>query len=284
MQFRFVDWEITHLPERPADETIGLLTLNRPERKNALGPRLLIELDARLAEARHSNARVVVIRGAGCDFCAGGDLKEETLPLDDPSETWGLEGEYGEMVRWMANDHTHRFARQALDRLETLPQPVIASIDGVATGGGFEMAIACDLRIASDRIRMAELAAQAGFVSEWSAARTLPKIVGLAVATELILTGRFVGPEEALDLKLVNRVVPAAELEAETLSWAGDIARLPHVSVRYAKEMLKLYNDDNRSDAGAAQEISRVLEVMRRDECAEGIAAMLERRPPRWKA
>ncbi len=284
MQFRFVDWEITHLPERPADETIGLLTLNRPERKNALGPRLLIELDARLAEARHSNARVVVIRGAGGDVCAGGDLKEETLPLDDPNETWGLDGEYGEMVRWMANDHTHRFARQALDRLETLPQPVIASIDGVATGGGFEMAIACDLRIASDRIRMAELAAQAGFVSEWSAARTLPKIVGLAVATELILTGRFVGPEEALDLKLVNRVVPAAELEAETLSWAGEIARLPQVSVRYAKEMLKLYNDDNRSDAGATQEISRVLEVMRRDECAEGIAAMLERRPPRWKA
>ena len=82
----------------------------------------------------------------------------------------------------------------------------------------------------------------------------------------------------------MNRVVPAAELEAETLSWAGEIARLPQVSVRYAKEMLKLYNDDNRSDAAATQEISRVLEVMRRDECAEGIAAMLERRPPRWKA
>jgi enoyl-CoA hydratase/carnithine racemase len=257
MQFRFVDWEITHLPDRSAQETIGLLTLNRPERKNALGPRLLIELDARLAEVGHSGVRVVVIRGAGGDFCAGGDLKEETLPLDNPDETWGLEGEYGEMVRWMANDHTHRFARSALDRLETLPQPVIASIDGVATGGGFELAIACDLRIASDRIRMAELAAQAGFVSEWSAARTLPKIVGLADATELILTGRFVDAEEALAMRLVNRVVPAAEL--------------------------KLYNDDNRSDARAAKEIDRVLEVMRRDECAEGIAAMLERRPPRWK-
>ena len=93
---------------------------------------------------------------------------------------------------------------------------VIASLDGVATGGGFELAIACDLRIASDRIRMAELATQAGFVSEWSAARTLPKIIGLADATELILTGRFVDAEEALAMRLVNRVVPAAELDAAT--------------------------------------------------------------------
>ncbi len=277
MHFRYVDWEVKSLLGRPESEAIGLLTLNRPERKNALGPRMLLELDARLAEARHSHVRVIVIRGAGGDFCAGGDLKEETLPLDDPEETWGLLGENGEMVRWMTNDHTHRFARQVLDRLETLPQPVIASIDGIATGGGFEMAIACDLRIASQRARMAELAVQAGFLSEWSAARNLPKIVGIGLATELILTGRFVDAEEALSMRLVNKVVPAEELEEATLRWAGDLARLPPVGVLYAKEMIKLYNDDNRSEARAAVEINRVLEVMRRSECADGIAALLKR-------
>jgi 2-(1,2-epoxy-1,2-dihydrophenyl)acetyl-CoA isomerase len=170
-----------------------------------------------------------------------------------------------------------------LAKLETLPQPIIASIDGVAAGGGFEMAIACDLRIASDRMRMTEIAVSSGFVSEWSCPRNLPKLIGLAKATELILTGRFVEAEEALAIGLVNRVVPADDLEAVTLDWANQMARLPAVGVRYAKEMIKLYNQDNRSDARGIEEIERVLELMRRDEAAEGIAALLERRQPHWR-
>lgn len=287
MKFRFVDWDLVPVPDQPADapepSNIGFITLNRPERKNALSPRILFELDARLAAARHSAANVVVIRGAGGDFCAGGDLKEETLPLEDPEETWGLEGEYGELARWMISDQTHVFGRRVLAKLEELPQPVVASVDGVAAGGGFEMAIACDLRIASDRMRMAEIAVSSGFVSEWSAPRTLPKLVGLAKATELILTGRFVDAAEALEIGLVNRIVPAADLEAETLAWAGSIARLPALGVRYAKELIRLYNHDNRSEARGAQEIERVLELMRRDEAAEGIASLLERRQPYWR-
>jgi enoyl-CoA hydratase/carnithine racemase len=282
MKFRFVDCELRPVPDAD-DAHVGLLTLNRPDRKNALGPRILLELDARLAEVKHSRANVVVLRGAGGDFCAGGDLKEETLPLDLPEESWGLEGEYGELARWMINDQTHVFGRRVLAKLETLPQPIIASIDGVAAGGGFEMAIACDLRIASDRMRMTEIAVSSGFVSEWSCPRNLPKLIGLAKATELILTGRFVEAEEALAIGLVNRVVPADDLEAVTLDWANQMARLPAVGVRYAKEMIKLYNQDNRSDARGIEEIERVLELMRRDEAAEGIAALLERRQPHWR-
>ncbi|MEQ8699799.1 MAG: enoyl-CoA hydratase-related protein, partial [Bauldia litoralis] len=89
--------------------------------------------------------------------------------------------------------------------------------------------------------------------------------------------------EEALTIGLVNRIVPAADLEAETLEWAGQMARLPAVGVRYAKEMIKLYNQDNRSEARGAEEIERVLELMRRDEAAEGIASLLERRQPHWR-
>lgn len=171
MKFRFVDGEATVAPDGPESAAIGVITLNRPGRKNALGPRILLELDARLAASRHAAVNVIVIRGAGGDFCTGGDLKEETLPLERPEDTWGLEGEHGELARWMINDQTHAFGRCILAKLEELPQPVIASIDGVAAGGGFEMAIACDPRIASDRMRMAEIAVSSGFVSEWRAAQ-----------------------------------------------------------------------------------------------------------------
>jgi enoyl-CoA hydratase/carnithine racemase len=182
----------------------------------------------------------------------------------------------------MINDHFHLVAQRAQRKLEELPQPVIASIDGAAVGAGFEMAIACDLRIASDRLRFSEIAVPAGFVSEWSCPRNLPKLVGLGLATELILTGRFVHAEEALKVGLVNRVVPQAKLREETLKWAGEIARLPRLGVRYAKESLKMYNQDNRSHERSMKELERVLEIVRSKDAAEGISALLERRPPGW--
>ncbi len=284
MNYRFVQWSIEPSPQRTSDETIGVLTLNRPERKNALGPRMALELDNLFDEIRHSNVRVVVIRGAGSDFCSGGDLKEETLPLERPEDSLGLRGEYGELAQWMINDHFHFVAQRALRKLEELPQPVIASIDGAAVGAGFEMAIACDLRIATDRLRFSEIAVPAGFVSEWSCPRNLPKLIGLGLATELILTGRFVHAEEALRVGLVNKVVPADRLTEETMKWAAQIAVLPRLGVRYAKELLKMYNQDNRSEERSMKELERVLEIVRGQDSSEGIKALLERRPPRWAA
>lgn len=282
MKYRYIQWDIEKADGGADDEMVGILTLNRPERRNSLGPRMALELDNVFDEIRHSTVRVVVIIGAGETFCSGGDLKEETLPLERPEDELGLRGEYGELAAWMINDHFHLIAQRALRKLELLPQPVIAAIDGAAVGAGFEMAIACDLRVMTDRAKLSEIAVPAGFVSEWSCARNLPKLIGLTLANELILTGRFVDGEEAARIGLVNRVVPPDLLMPETMTLATRLARMPYLGVRYAKEALRMYNQDNRTTENFDRELERVLEIVRSEDSAEGIRALLDKRPPRW--
>lgn len=282
MKYRFIDWQEFEAAGATEGETVGVLTLNRPDRKNALGPRMAMELDTIFGEIRHKQVRVVVITGAGETFCSGGDLKEETLPLERPEDDLGIRGEYGELAQWMINDHFHVIAQRALRKLEELPQPVIAAIDGAAVGAGFEMTLACDLRIMTDRARVSEIAVPAGFVSEWSCPRNLPKLVGLTLANELILTGRFVGAAEAKEIGLVNRVVAPENLMDEAMTLASQIARMPYLGVRYAKELLQLYNQDNRTPENYKAELDRVMEIIRTEDSAEGIRALLERRPARW--
>lgn len=282
MKYRFIDWQEFEATGATEGETVGVLTLNRPDRKNALGPRMAMELDAMFDEIRHKPVRVVVIVGAGETFCSGGDLKEETLPLERPEDDLGIRGEYGELAQWMINDQFHVIAQRALRKLEDLPQPVIAAIDGAAVGAGFEMTLACDLRIMTDRARVSEIAVPAGFVSEWSCPRNLPKLVGLTLANELILTGRFVGAVEAKEIGLVNRVVAPEDLMDTAMQMAAQIARMPYLGVRYAKELLQLYNQDNRTPENYKAELDRVMEIIRTEDSAEGIRALLERRPPRW--
>jgi enoyl-CoA hydratase/carnithine racemase len=282
VQYRYIRYDEIDVPGATDGERLGVLTLDRPDRKNALGPRMALELDNVFDVIRHSSVRALVITGEGETFCSGGDLKEETLPLERPEDSLGIRGEYGEVAMWMINDHFHHIAQRALRKLEDLPQPIIAAIDGAAVGAGFEMAIACDLRVMTERARVSEIAVPAGFVSEWSCPRNLPKLVGLTIANDLILTGRFVGAEEALRIGLVNRVVPAADLMDETMALAGPIARLPYLGVRYAKELIRMYNQDNRSTERYDKELERVLEIVRSEDSAEGIRALLDRRPPRW--
>jgi enoyl-CoA hydratase len=282
VKYRYIDWQEFEAEGATDGETVGVLTLNRPDRKNALGPRMAMELDTVFSEIRHKTVRVVVIIGAGETFCSGGDLKEETLPLERPEDDLGIRGEYGELAQWMINDHFHVIAQRALRKLEELPQPVIAAIDGAAVGAGFEMTLACDLRIMTDRARVSEIAVPAGFVSEWSCPRNLPKLVGMTLANELILTGRFVGAAEAKDTGLVNRVVAPENLMDEAMTMASQIARMPYLGVRYAKELLQLYNQDNRTTENYKAELDRVMEIIRTEDSAEGIRALLERRPPRW--
>ena len=282
MKYRFIDWQEFEAAGTTEGETVGVLTLNRPDRKNALGPRMAMELDTIFGEIRHKQVRVVVITGAGETFCSGGDLKEETLPLERPEDDLGIRGEYGELAQWMINVHFHVIAQRALRKLEELPQPVIAAIDGAAVGAGFEMTLACDLRIMTDRARVSEIAVPAGFVSEWSCPRNLPKLVGLTLANELILTGRFVGAAEAKEIGLVNRVVAPENLMDEAMTLASQIARMPYLGVRYAKELLQLYNQDNRTPENYKAELDRVMEIIRTEDSAEGIRALLERRPARW--
>lgn len=281
MRYRLVTWSVESVPEAP--DAIGVVTLNRPDRMNAVGPRMALELDHLFDEIRHSSVRVVIVTGAGGNFCAGGDLKVETIPLERPEDRFIDDDEYGDLLAWFLNDHFHVIAQRAFRKLEDLPQPVIAAIDGVAVGVGLEMAISCDLRVVTDRVRLAEIAVPAGFLSEWGAPRNLPKLIGVTRATELILTGRFVGAEEALRIGLVNQVVLPDQLMKEAMGWAGQIAALPFLGVRYAKEMLRMYMNHNRTQEGMDTEMARVMEITRTEDCGEGIRALLEKRRPRWR-
>ena len=283
MKYRYLDWKLESSEQNPGDNAIGIITLNRPEHANAMGPRMSMEMHQLVDEIRYSPARIVIITGAGGNFCAGGDLQVETMPMEDQNDDWkdyGVKGEYGEMLVWFANDYFHIIAQRMCRKLEDLPQVTIAAVDGICVGIGLEMAVSCDLRIASDKSRFAEIAVPAGFMSEWSAPRSLPGLIGQSKANEMILTGRFVDAAEAADIDLVNKMVPADTLLDEARAWAGRMATYPTLGLRYAKETIRLYQNQNRLPEHAEQEMDRIFEITRTAHCAEGVEAFNQKRAP----
>ncbi len=287
MKYRYLDWTLESSSQSPGDNAIGILTLNRPEHANAIGPRMTMELHQMVDEIRNSPARIVIITGAGGNFSGGGDLQIETMPMEDQKDEWrdyGMKGEYGEMLVWFANDYYHIVAQRMCRKLEDLPQVTIAAIDGIAVGIGLEMAVSCDLRICSDRVRFAEIAVPAGFMSEWSAPRSLPGLIGQTKANEMILTGRFVEADEADRIGLVNKVVPADGLLDEARAWAGRMATYPSLGLRYAKETIRLYQNQNRLAEHGEAEMEKIFEITRTPDCAEGVEAFLDKRAPAYHA
>ncbi len=287
MKYRYLDWTLESSSQSPGDNAIGIMTLNRPEHANAIGPRMTMELHQMVDEIRNSPARIVIITGAGGNFSGGGDLHVETMPMEDQKDEWrdyGMKGEYGEMLVWFANDYYHIVAQRMCRKLEDLPQVTIAAIDGIAVGIGLEMAVSCDLRICSDRVRFAEIAVPAGFMSEWSAPRSLPGLIGQTKANEMILTGRFIEADEADRIGLVNKVVPADGLLDEARAWAGRMATYPSLGLRYAKETIRLYQNQNRLAEHGEAEMEKIFEITRTPDCAEGVEAFLDKRAPAYHA
>ncbi len=282
MKYEALKWEVLDNPNRPGDRCIGLITLNRPEALNAVDVRMRVELDILCDEIRHnSNIKVVVITGAGRGFSAGGDLKSEADPLgagDDPDFDMGNFGPYKELAHYFFNDLRHQVLQRAFRKFEDLQAITIAAINGPAVGIGLEICTLCDLRVASDKARLGEVAVPAGFLPESGGARNLPKLIGIGKALELILTGRIIDAEEAMRIGLVERVVPHDDLLDEVMKLAGQISSNPYLSVRYAKELVKMYWNANRSDEGWARELSAIQEITRTKDCHEGIRAFLGKR------
>ena len=284
MEYRRITWERIAPVGDPDNACIGRLTLNNPSRLNAVGPRMALELENVADEIRHSDVRAVIIRGAGVHFCAGGDLKTETLSLERPEDRLGIEeGEYGDLLLWWLNDQFHVVLQNAFRKLEALEMPLIAAIDGNCLGIGFELTLACDLRIVSDRARLAEIAIPVGFIGEWSGTRNLAQLIGLSRATELILTGRFLEASEAFDIGLAHRKVAPEGLDEAALALASQMASMPHPHIRYAKELIRMYHSSNRTEAGFEREMERILEITRTDDSIEGVKAFNAKRPPRWR-
>ena len=242
-----------------------------------------LELDALCNEiARNSVLKVVILTGEGRGFCAGGDLTSEGAVLGAFEGSSGIEGPYKELAEYFLNDLRHRVLQSAMRKLEDLPQPTIAAVNGPAVGVGLEMTTLCDMRIASDRARFGEVAVPAGFVPESGGSRNLPKLVGIGRAMRLILTGDIIDAEEALRIGLVDEVVPHEKLMGEAFALAARIAANPYLSVRQAKRLVKMYWNWNRTDEGYREELEAVLEITRTKDCQEGMRAFKEKRPPRY--
>jgi enoyl-CoA hydratase/carnithine racemase len=283
MDYKTIKWSVRDNPRRPGEPCVGLITLNRPEYLNAVDPLMRLELDALLNEiARNSILKVVILTGEGRGFCAGGDLHSEAQPLGAVEGSMGITGPYKEMAEYFFNDLRHRVLQSAMRKLEDLPQVTIAAINGPAVGIGLEMTTLCDMRLASDRARLGEVAVPAGFVPESGGTRNLPKLVGIGRAMRMILTGEIINAKEALRIGLVDEVVPHRSLLKETMSLAGRIAANPYLSVRQAKRLVKMYWNWNRTEEGYREELEAVLEITRTKDCQEGMRAFREKRPPRY--
>jgi len=194
-------------------------TILGESRRNALGVAVLRELAGLQARAAADRGlRVVIVTGAGDKaFSAGADLKERATM--DEAAVAGF----------------HQAIRAAFDGFEALPQPVIAAINGVALGGGLELALACDLRIASEAAQLALPEVGLGIIPGAGGTQRLPRVIGVARAKELILTGRRIGAAEALAMGLVGQVVPSPGLAEAALALAERVARNAPISLRQAK-------------------------------------------------
>jgi len=229
---------------------IGTVTLNRPEKLNAFERELCSDLaDALRMLVQSDTVRVIVLTGAGRAFCAGADLG--VLESDGPALVAA--------------------GKEVALAIRRAPQPVLAAVNGAAAGGGANLALACDYRIASDRASIGQVFHKLGLVPDWGGSFFLPRLVGTSRALELVWSARMVPAGEALALGLFDRVVPHAELLPETRRLAELWAAQPAGAVRRAKEAL--YASEERSLAAMLDlEIAHQTELFATPEARERIA------------
>src|SRR5437763_11935760 len=248
---------------------VAHITLNRPERLNALTFEVYRELtDAFAALQDEERARVVVVTGAGRAFCSGGDVRDII---------GGLQGRDAEGLLEFT-----RLTCALVRNIRALRKPVVASLNGTTAGAGACIALASDLRIASREARIAFLFVKVGLSgADMGAAHLLPRLVGLAKATELLYTGDFITAEEAHRCGLYNRVVAAEDLEAETRALAERLARGPSFALGVTKEMLNREADVS-FDAALEMEAQAQAICMQHPDYAEAYCAFMEKREPRF--
>ncbi len=263
------------MTERPVlyhqDGSIVTLTLNRPDTLNAMNEPLMGELERHLIDiAADADVRAVVLTGAGRGFSSGGDQKRAR---DTEGQDKFFDGDLG--------GHVVERLNRCILHMQSLPKPIIGCINGVAVGAGCNLALATDIRLASDAARFGEVFSRIGLAPDGGGTYFLPRLVGTAKALELMMLGDIIDAAEALRIGLVNRVAPADQLQAETQQLAERLANGPTLAHGLAKTAVyqgmnmsleDVLNMEARNQAVAGRSQDRV----------EGAAAFREKRPPRF--
>jgi enoyl-CoA hydratase len=245
---------------------VAVIKFNRPKSLNALNPDLMNELGQALDQVKaDSNIKVLVLTGEGEKaFVAGADISymADLSPL--------------EARKWSAKGH------EILSRLESLPIPVIACVNGFALGGGTEMAMACDFIYASENARFGQPEINLGIIPGFGGTQNLPRLVGRGMAKEICMTGNMISAQEAKEIGLVNKVLPAGKLWEETMKTANLIASKGRVALRAIKQCIdRGGNVDRRS--GGYMEMDSFGLCMASPDAKEGMKAFLEKRKPNFK-
>jgi 2-(1,2-epoxy-1,2-dihydrophenyl)acetyl-CoA isomerase len=245
------------------------LRLNRPEKLNALN----VELGRALAQALvhagdDKSVRAIVLTGAGRAFCAGGDLKL----LRDVRKRQASHELEGLLVA----------GKEICMAIATMPKPVIAAVNGPAAGGGMNLALAADVRIASDKAIFAESFANIGLYPDFGGTYFLPRIVGRALAAELFYSAETLTAEDALRLGIVNRMYPADQFEQETRKIAETLAAAPPLAIRDVKRTL-LGDDRKALEAALDEEMRLQIHCFLSEDCLEGLNAFFEKRKPEFR-
>lgn len=251
---------------------IATVTLNRPDRLNALNEEMTAEIAAALMDVGKDNdMRVLVMTGAGHAFCAGADLRQEE----------------GEALMHESNPEAIRrgvreMAKGCIEGLVNLPQPTIAMVNGACVGHGFDLALACDMRMGSENARFMVAYSRIGIISGQGGAWMLARVAGLPKAAELMFTGDFLSAEGAEKCGVLNKLVPAVELEKETIALATRITKMPPLAVRINKmhlyRMLQMDLASALDFAAATQPI-----LLTSEDNREAVAAFMEKREGVYK-
>ena len=244
---------------------IGTLTINRPDSLNAMNREVLIEFINELKKIQsEKDIRVIIITGSGEKaFIAGADIK---------------------LMQKMNREEAFEFAnlgQELANLIEKSAKPVIAAVNGYALGGGCEIALSCHLRIASDNAIFAQPEVKIGLLPGWGGTQRLPRIIGRGLANEIILTGRNVTAKEALDIGLVNKVVPQEELMNTCFDIANMILKNSPNAIAESIKLIRLAAG-TKLKKGLSKEAKSFSELFETEETVEGLTAFVEKRPPKF--
>lgn len=248
-------------------EMIGVITLNRAAKLNAINPQLVEDLGKVLDEIeKNKDIRVVIIRSASEKaFSVGADLTAAASMMGDLEKARD----------WVAD------GQRLMRRIASFPKPIIAELNGLVLGGGLEMSLACDLRIAEKGAKLGNPEVQLGLVAAWGGTQRMSRIVGIGKAKELILSGRQATADEALACGLVNKVVEPDELHSEALFMAQQIADCAPIAVRLSKELINM-SYDVPIEKGNAEELDAIVSTFTTKDLAAGIQAIFSKSKPKF--